>query len=105
MPERFGVLDGRRIVNKQPDSYFASPGPYSAWGALSWSQKCAGYWWELAAKKELDYTTAINMAIERFGLSHWRMSTYRDMANICEYQAYWRDLEQASEQLTVEAVA
>ncbi len=102
-PERFGVLHERRIVNKYPGSHFyPTPGPYQAWGVLSWSQKCAVYWQELAERyslgtgiggDELSYTTAINWAIERFGLSHWQMGSYRDMADISEYQAYWRDLE------------
>lgn len=104
-PERFGVLTGRRIFNKQAAAHLSSPSPWPAWGILSWTQQCAYYWQELVLRyrldanivdginDELDYTTAINGAIERFGLSHWQMGTYRDMADIYEYQAYWRDLE------------
>lgn len=108
-PERFGVLDNRRIVNKKYESHFSEPGPYRAWGILSWTQKCAVYWQDIAARlthnagitggDELDYTTAINKAIERFGLSHWRMGSYRDMVDIGEYQAYWRYLDRTPEKL------
>jgi len=59
MPERYGVVLGDRIVNKQK----LEPGRYKAWGVLGWTDKVAKSW-----LKNMDlietYTHALNMAME-----------------------------------------
>jgi dTDP-glucose pyrophosphorylase len=79
-PERFGVLSSdRTFVNKQN----LSGGQYLAWGTLVWSKRVAEFWREL--KPLPDYTEAINLAIQEFGLNTFLMDYYYDLATWADY--------------------
>ena len=81
MPERFGTLRNRQIVNKEP----GDDDSYMAWGTLVWSHECVQFW--RAAQPE-NYTDAINRAIDKFGLHGIGMDFYHDMATYEDYHDY-----------------
>jgi len=83
-PERFGVLEGGRVVNKQP----LGPGLYDAWGVLRWDRRVVDYWQRVTPA---DYTDALNLAIGRFRLHTWRLDYYYDMATWADYEAFVRE--------------
>lgn len=80
-PERFGVLVGGQVANKQA----MEPGVYRAWGLLAWSSTAVQHW---QRTKPADYTDAINGAIAEFGLQHWPLDYYYDMASFADYQEW-----------------
>ena len=88
MPERFGVLANRRIVNKKPLGYFEDDPPYDAWGVLTWTSKCVELW---QAYCPGTYTEAFNDAIETFGCAHWKITDYYDFATHADYLNYFKD--------------
>lgn len=79
-PERFGVIRGKRIVNKQ-----SSEMPGLAWGVLAWKKTVAGFW---KAKSYSDYTSAINGAIREFGFSQWHLNYYYDIGSMDHYSEF-----------------
>lgn len=76
-PERFGVLRGKKVVNKQP-----SETPGLAWGVLAWSKAVASSW---KSKSYGDYTSAINGAIQDFSFSQWHLAYYYDIGSMDHY--------------------
>lgn len=79
LPERFGMLRGECIVDKQPGC------AGKAWGVLAWSDKVAEYWWDHL--KEIDTCTqALNMAIRKFGFATFDLLYFYDCANMAAYQ-------------------
>jgi hypothetical protein len=80
-PHRFGCLHLGEVVNKSKDV----PTPALAWGCLGWGKKAVELWNELDIT---DYTQAINVAIEYFGLDTFRLESYYDMASIDYYLDY-----------------
>ena len=79
-PERFGVLRGNEVVNKQP-----SETPGLAWGALAWSKAVASLW---KSKFYSGYTSAINGAIQEFGFSQWHLAYYYDIGSMDHYSEF-----------------
>lgn len=79
MPERFGMLRGRRVIDKQPGP------PGQAWGVLGWDRDVRDLW--LHARIET-YTQAINLAIQECGLQTVAMDYYYDMASFGDYAAF-----------------
>jgi len=79
-PERFGVLRGGGIVNKQP-----SDEPGLAWGVLAWSKLVAAHWRNNAYA---DYTQAINDAIKTFGYTLWELDYYFDIGSMKHYAEF-----------------
>ncbi len=80
-PERFGVLSDGKIINKA----IGLPKPSIAWGVLQWSSKVADFW---RVEHPLNYTDAINMAMEKFGYRTYDIGLYIDNASLHEYLAY-----------------
>jgi hypothetical protein len=81
LPERFGVLVGNRVINKQA----GLPIPALAWGFLSWSQEVRDYW---LSEEISEYTQAINRAISAFGCTTFALGCYYDMAAFEDYAAF-----------------
>lgn len=79
-PERFGVLCGDIVVNKQPCAV-----PAVAWGALVWSARVVKFWYQI---KPETYTHAINLAINKFGLETWDIGQYHDNASMRDYMEF-----------------
>ena len=79
-PERFGVLRGGEIVNKQP-----SDEPGLAWGVLAWSKLVAAHW---RNHVYADYTQAINDAIKTFGYTLWELDYYFDIGSMSHYAEF-----------------
>ena len=79
-PERFGVLRGGEIVNKQP-----SDEPGLAWGVLAWSNLVAAHW---RNHVYADYTHAINDAIKTFGYTLWELDYYFDIGSMKHYAEF-----------------
>ena len=77
-PERFGVLHGRRFVDKPK----AVATPAVAWAVLTWSKRIRNLWNDL---QPVDYTEAINLAIEESKGCHWVVGPYFDCANMSRY--------------------
>jgi hypothetical protein len=82
-PERFGCLVDGQIINKTP----GLQAPLQAWGALAWSSGVVKFW---DGTNQIDYTTAINAAMNRFGYSTWKIDNYFDNASIVDYGSLWR---------------
>jgi hypothetical protein len=84
MPERFGVLHGGKVINK--DSTMESPA--KAWGAIVFSKKVRDYWLTCHI---MDYTHALNLAILAFGLETWELAYYHDISCMHDYMDLVRD--------------
>jgi len=84
IPERFGVLLDRQVVNKVK----LEQGTYRAWGTLIWSKEVVDYW---KSVKIDNYTDAINLAIQKFGLETFPLRYYYDLANWEEYSNYVKE--------------
>lgn len=78
-PERFGVMDGGRIVDKS--TTFA--GLQYAWGMLIWSRAVVEYW---KAHEYKTHTDAFNAAMEHFDYSTFPIDEYRDVSDFKEYR-------------------
>lgn len=88
-PERFGVLQGRQIVDKclMPHTQILS---YHAWGVLVWTKRVVDFW---ETQKIEDYTHAINLAMKEFGFETFRLSYYYDMASWTDYKDFLKRLK------------
>lgn len=86
MPERFGVLWEGQIINKAR----LPCRECQAWGLLAWSSECVQMWRE---EKPRDYTHAINLAIDEYGLSKWPVGYYYDMATWADYADLIRETQ------------
>lgn len=81
-PERFGVLHGGHVVNKQR----LDGDVFKAWGVLGWSRSTAELWRD---RQPETYTEAINMALEDVRDTQYiDMATYHDMATFKDYHDY-----------------
>jgi len=91
MPERFGVVLDRKIVNKRQLSEMETAPPYKAWGVLTWTYECVQFWRSITDDDEPSptYTAMFNAAIRNFGCSHWEISGYYDFASHEDYLAYF----------------
>jgi hypothetical protein len=78
-PERFGMLRGNKIVDKQPGA------AGKAWGVLAWSDRVAEYWFENFNSIETS-TQAFNMAMDKFGFSTFDLAYYYDCATMEAYK-------------------
>lgn len=78
MPEKFGVFDGGRVFNKDPNI----TGVRKAWGLLSWSANVVEYW---KLCKPSNYTEAINKALEKFTYGTFTLPYYWDFASWEDY--------------------
>jgi hypothetical protein len=79
-PQRFGVLRGGKVVNKEPSDV-----PGLAWGALAWKRCIAEFW---QTRHYLDYTTAINDAIQVFDYGSWELGFYFDIGSMDHYAEF-----------------
>lgn len=77
-PERFGVLIGDMVINKQHDL----PTPARAWGVLEWSERVVDFW---RSSKPQEYTQAINAAMREFGYQTFPITYYHDNASMRDY--------------------
>lgn len=84
IPERFGCMVDGQIINKQPGLI----SPVQAWGALAWSEGVVKFW---NSSHQIDYTSAINAAMTRFGYSTWKIADYHDNASIIDYGRLWNE--------------
>lgn len=80
MPERFGIVKDNMVFDK-PVNY--PEGAYEAWGAIIWSRAVVREW---LRKQPEDYTEAINLAIQDFGLETFSLGDYRDFASWNDYR-------------------
>lgn len=76
-PERFGVLRGDRIIDKQ-----SGESPCQAWGVLAWTGSVAQYW---KSRSYSSHTEAINDALQVFGYDSWHLDYYCDMGSMKLY--------------------
>jgi len=83
VPERYGVVLGNRIANKQN----LEPGRYKAWGVLGWTGAVAEHW-QKNIKLIETYTHALNMAMEGFDHHIKPMNFYYDFAAFEDYQKF-----------------
>lgn len=79
MPERFGVIRNGRAVNKSAGE------PGWAWGTLGWTKEVRDLWLYSALE---NYTQAINLAIQEYGLNCFPMAYYYDMATWEDYARF-----------------
>ena len=79
-PQRFGVLRGGKVVNKEPAS-----DPGLAWGALAWKRCIAEFW---QTRHYSDYTAAINDAIQVFDFHSWELDFYFDIGSMDYYAEF-----------------
>ena len=77
-PERFGCFKNGVVVNKDK----SIPTPATGWGVLAWTKEVVELW---RAFTPADYTSAINMAMEKFGYKTWMLDFYHDNASIDDY--------------------
>lgn len=89
-PERFGMLRGGTIRDKEPSG---SPG--LAWGALAWSRSVAEHW---SGRSYMSHTEAFNDAMAVFGFDTWTLDFYFDVGSMANY-AEFLSSEVASEEL------
>lgn len=82
-PERFGMIRGGQIVNKQAGA------PGQAWGLLGWDRDVRDLW--VSAHLET-YTEAINLAMQEFRVTTIPMAYYYDMATFADYAAFIRKM-------------
>lgn len=80
-PERFGCIVDEKIIDK-PEGL---EGNQKAWGIFRFSYEVADLWREVKLE---DYTAALNLAIDLYGLKTWDIGKYHDNANIQEYLYY-----------------
>jgi len=69
-PERFGCFKDGIVVNKDK----SIPTPATGWGVLAWTKEVVELW---RAFTPADYTSAINMAMEKFGYKTWMLDFYQ----------------------------
>lgn len=86
MPERFGVLEGDRVYNKQIP--YEEGKEFLAWGALVWTSNVVEFW---QAVQPTDYTDAINKAMEVFEWDTFPIDFYYDFAS---WEDYWKFLNE-----------
>lgn len=86
-PERFGVLVGGKVVNKQA----GLPVPAAAWGVLSWSERVRALWLD---NEPRDYTDAINRAMRSLSWETWGIGAYHDNAALADYMALLKGWEE-----------
>jgi hypothetical protein len=79
-PQRFGVIRGNQIVDKQEGAI-----PCQAWGVLVWSSNVVNFW-----KRHLDeietHTQAFNMAMNEFGFDTFPLDYYYDCGDFESYK-------------------
>lgn len=83
-PDRFGVIHDGRIVNKSKDLV----GEHKAWGTMLWTEFITDFWNKV---KPLDYTDAINLALEHTKPYYYNLDYYYDFASWKDYQE-WMEL-------------
>lgn len=80
-PERYGCIVDGKVINKQRIEEL----PVKAWGVLAFSVECATLWMKNGMT---DYTEAINLAIEWYGLHTWDIGEYFDNASFEDYRGW-----------------
>lgn len=86
-PERFGVLNGRGVVNKTA----LPPGKYLAWGLLRWDSSVVETWkhcqenWPTPIP---NYTDALNLFVYDNKQVSWIIPYYHDFATYADYQQW-----------------
>jgi len=78
MPERFGMVRGDRIIDKQPGA------SGHAWGAFMFTDSVAKFW---TSNKFDDHTDMLNGAMEEFDHDSWLIQHYHDVASFRDYLA------------------
>ena len=78
MPEKFGMVRGNSIVDKQPGA------PGHAWGAFMFTDRVAKFW---TSNGFDDLTDMLNGAMEEFEHDSWLIQHYRDVASFKDYLA------------------
>jgi len=81
-PERFGIIRNNKVFDKQPGL------PGWAWGCVGFHAPVRDLW---LSKGEMNFPTAINSAIEKFGLNMIEMPFYYDMAEWKDYVQFIRE--------------
>lgn len=79
-PERFSVLEHKKIVTKQRSMI-----PARAWGAMYWSGAVSSY---LKSLNVSHYDEAFNKVIDRFGFDTFHINEYYDLASMEYYLHY-----------------
>ena len=80
-PERFGMLRGNRITDKQS-------GPTGhAWGTWIWSAEAMEYLIGALANYQ-DHTQALNALLDKFGVKPFTLEYYYDFATFADYREY-----------------
>lgn len=82
-PDRFGVWHQGHIENKRDD--FSKQVLYEAWGSMIFTQDVASYWMR---RQNISYTSAINQAIDEFGVNKFALEYYYDMATVEDYKEF-----------------
>lgn len=82
-PDRFGIIQGKQVINKSPSLAWGKR--YTAWGTLAWSKYVTQSW---RLKNIKDYTTAINYAMRTHKYRTVPMKYYFDMATYKDYQDF-----------------
>lgn len=78
-PERFGVIEDGKVVDKQAHP----PGHYLAWGVLRWSNEVAHFW---RRSKYESLPEALTGAMQRYGYDTFKLDYYHDMARFEDYK-------------------
>jgi len=76
-PERFGVIRGNRVIDKQAGT------PATAWGVLTWSRNVRDYWLKCEVN---NFCEAINVAMTAFYFQTWDIGDYHDLASMEDYK-------------------
>lgn len=84
-PERFGMLRGDTLVDKEPGP------PGFAWGAWIWSRVAAEFLAD-ACDKFQDYTPALNALIAKFGMEQFPLRYYYDLASFKDYRKFLKEI-------------
>lgn len=82
IPERFGVLIEGKFHDKPIN---CAAGNYLAWGTMIWSKSVVQEWLQ---QNPSDYTDAINIAINKFGLHMFPLDYYYDFASWSDYEIW-----------------
>lgn len=77
-PERFGCIYDGVVINKVAKHRTTA----KAWGVLVWQRAVVDHWKMLS---DLDYTSAINVAMQDMGYETWMLEYYYDCATLKDY--------------------
>lgn len=83
--ERFGMVYGNKIVDKQPGGK-----PGLAWGAWIWSRQVALDLAEACEQLE-DYTEALNVILKRYSMEQFPLRYYYDFASFADYSNFIKE--------------